>query len=62
MTDVKVEISVDERIRSLGDEVIVLRGRVADLERRYLDMQSVMGSLQQGHFDLEKRVNKSSRD
>ena len=55
---------LDRRIHLLEGEVLILQGKMRDLERRYLDMQndlSLMASLQQSHFDLENRVAKLER-
>lgn len=55
---------LDERIRSCEDATLRLQEKVADLERRYLDMQndlSLMASLQRSHLELAERVERLER-
>lgn len=57
-------VNLDTRVRSCEDAILGLQARVADLERRYLDLQndlSLLGSIQKSYLDLELRVNKLER-
>lgn len=63
MNDLDI-VSLDERVCSCEYTITQLQKTVAELERRYLDMQndlSLLRSIQRSYLDLELRVNNLER-